>query len=91
MAAGSGVYGIVVHRRGGVDDAVAAVEGSAEAGPVEQVHLQHGEALRRAVERPQVRVLGVIWRRQPNRIGNPRSRTAAATDDSQKRPVMSAT
>lgn len=69
MAAGGGAYGVVVHRRGGVDDAVAAAECGAEAGTVEQVHLQHGEALRRAVERPQVRVLGVIWRRQPNRIG----------------------
>jgi hypothetical protein len=57
--AGGGAYGVVVHRRGGVDDAVAAAEGGAEAGAVEQVHLQHGEALRRAVERPQVRVLGV--------------------------------
>lgn len=61
----AGAYGIVVHRRGGVDDAVAAVEGGAEAVPVEQVHLQHGEALRRAVERPQVRVLGVICATPP--------------------------
>ena len=49
---GGGTHGVVVHRRGGVNDAVAAVEGGAEAGPVEQVHLQHREALRRAVERP---------------------------------------
>jgi hypothetical protein len=59
-AGGDGTYRVVVHRRGGVDDAVASVEGGAEAGPVEQVHLQHREALRRAVERPQVRVPGVI-------------------------------
>jgi len=57
---GGGTYGFAVHRRGGVDDAVAAVEGGAEAGPVEQVHLQDREALRRTVERPEVRVLGII-------------------------------
>ena len=62
---GDGTHGVVVHRRGGVNDAVAAVEGGAEAGPVEQVHLQHREALRRAVERPEVRVLGVICAAEP--------------------------
>jgi hypothetical protein len=34
-----------VHQRDGVDAAVAAGEGGAEAGPVEQVHMQHREAL----------------------------------------------
>jgi len=36
---------VVVHQRDGVDDAVAAVEGGTEAGPIEQVHMQHREAL----------------------------------------------
>ena len=74
---GGGTHGVVVHRRGGVDDAVAAVEGGAEAGPVEQVHLQHREALRRAVERPEVRVLGVICAAEP-RSGR---RTASGSEE----------
>jgi hypothetical protein len=54
------VYRVVVHRRGGVDDAVAAGEGGAEAATVEQVDAHHRQPLCRAVERPQVRVLRVI-------------------------------
>lgn len=53
-------YGGVVHRGGGVDDAEAAGEGGPETFPVKQVRLHHGQPLRRAFQRPQVRVLGVI-------------------------------
>lgn len=56
----SRTYWVANNGRGKVDDAVAATEGGAQAGSVEQVNPHHGQPLPRAVERPQVRVLGVI-------------------------------
>lgn len=57
-------YGVIGYWRGGVEHSFAAVDGAAERVVVEQVGLAEDQPLRGAVQRLQVRVLGVVFSHQ---------------------------